>query len=191
MVIPPVCLPQMSMWTWSLFLVMKQRHATVDLVRSRLRKAAWMIAWIGKDESQHLVICLSRYVVSASFYLFFLLPMSPGWVLQSALQAPVRVPSSVTTSTSRDMSGSSVWSDSELRARAGASAPRRHFALDSLSSSTWERWLANRSLGELHIMQKILDGWQTRPKKYADVRRFQMSCVCLAACFTSSAQDLI
>lgn len=66
----------------------------------------------------------------------------------SALPAPVRVLISVTTSASRDMSGSSAWSDSALRARAGASAPRSPFALDSLSLSTWERWLANRSLGE-------------------------------------------
>lgn len=92
----------------------------------------------------------------------------------SALPAPVRVLISVTTSASRDMSGSSAWSDSALRARAGASAPRSPFALDSLSLSTWERWLANRSLGEFiwsHIMQQILVGSHTLSKKFVRCQR--------------------
>lgn len=69
----------------------------------------------------------------------------------SALPALVHVASSVTTSTYRDTTGLSVWSDSGLRARAGASAPRSVFALVSSSSSTLERWSVNMNLGESKI----------------------------------------
>lgn len=67
----------------------------------------------------------------------------------SVLPAPVRVGISVTTSISRDTSGSSVWSDSALMAKGGASAPRSLSAQDSSSLSIWVKWLANRSSGEM------------------------------------------
>ncbi len=122
-----------------------------------------------------------------TFCLFF-----QGWALLSALPAPVHAVISVTTSTFRDMSGSSVWSDSVLKAKAGVSAPRSHFALDSLSSSTWERWLANRSLGEFigkSFMNETCDGRQILSKNLVDVRSL-IFCTWLFACFTSLVQDL-
>ncbi len=33
---------------------MKQLHATVNLVKTQMKKAAWMIAWIGIDQSQFI-----------------------------------------------------------------------------------------------------------------------------------------
>lgn len=45
-----------------------------------------------------------------------------------------------------------------LKAKAGASALKSLFAQDSLSSSTWAKWLASRSSGEFtwsDIMQHI------------------------------------
>lgn len=68
--------------------------------------------------------------------------------MQNVLPARVRVETSVITSTFRDTSGSSVWSGSGPRGRAGASAPSSRSAQDSSSSNTWERWLASRSSGE-------------------------------------------
>lgn len=41
---------QMSMWMWSLCLVTRRRRATVERPMSESKKAAWTIAWIGKDE---------------------------------------------------------------------------------------------------------------------------------------------
>lgn len=39
--------PQTSMWMWSPSLGMKRPRATVNLRRTRMTKAVWMIAWTG------------------------------------------------------------------------------------------------------------------------------------------------
>lgn len=74
----------------------------------------------------------------------------------SVLPAPVHVEIIVTTSISRDTSGSSVWSVSVLRGKGGASAPRSLSTQDSSSLSIWVKLLANRSSGEMDIFMKLV-----------------------------------
>lgn len=64
----------------------------------------------------------------------------------------------VTTNASRDMSGSSAWSDSAPRAKAGVFVQRNLSGPGSLSLNTWARLSVNKSLGQLirsHHRQKV------------------------------------
>lgn len=64
----------MSMWTWSLCLVMKQLHATVERLMITLKKAAWTIAWIGKDPN-----AFSRFPLECNVLITIVLCFGMGY----------------------------------------------------------------------------------------------------------------